>query len=471
LIKFVRWIIGANFSLPIRPCMKAAKGAAPAKKPAAAAGSQASISSFFKPKVSAPAAPVVAAEKPSERVKEAAERTDDKREVASEPHAGGPGASAAAGAAKRPRPEEKAPAGSREAKKPAPKQADADDSDDEAPVRRTRRRVRVSLKESSSEAEDDDESAAAVTIDSDAGSEGAPAVQSGEPTPIRSAAAAKRDEVHAAIKPKASIGGAASGTGKGRMSAACGKRGKDKQDDEVMDVDEDRHDMFVKKVGLFQKNQMASAADTGPTERKKEDYGGKLQPCLLNFPRGAKLTPFEDQVVQINKKHPDKVLLVECGYKYKFLGRDAEIAAKVLFCPLGLLLIFAARRLLCLCLTRVVHACFEWQVLNIFHHIDHNFLVASIPTFRLQVHTRRLVEAGYKVGVVRQMETAALKAAGDNRNKQFKSRVPSSFPSRSLIACSGGGDSRCAEIVECLSCLVCMLQGSCARSTQSRPCL
>jgi DNA mismatch repair protein MSH3 len=97
-------------------------------------------------------------------------------------------------------------------------------------------------------------------------------------------------------------------------------------------------------------------------------------------------------------------------------------------------------------------------------------LVASIPTFRLQVHTRRLVEAGYKVGVVRQMETAALKAAGDNRNKQFKSRVPSSFPSRSLIACGGGDDGRCAEILECPSCLVCMLQGSCARSTQSRPC-
>ena len=335
--------------------MKAAKGAATAKKPAAAAGAQASISSFFKPKASAPAAAVVAAaEKPSERVKEAAERTDDKLEVASEPHAGGPGAAAAAGAAKRPRAEEKAPAGSREAKKPAPKQVDADDSDDEAPVRRTRRRVRVSLKESSSEAEEDDESAAAVTIDSDAGSEGAPAVQSGEPTPIRSAAAAKRDEVHEAIKPKASIGSAASSTGKGRASAACGKRGKDTQDDAVMDVDDDRHDMFVKKVGLFQKNQMASAADTGPTEHKNQDYGGKLQPCLLNFPRGAKLTPFEDQVVQINKKHPDKVLLVECGYKYKFLGRDAEIAAKVLFCSLGLLLNFAARWLLCLCLTRVV---------------------------------------------------------------------------------------------------------------------
>ena len=72
-------------------------------------------------------------------------------------------------------------------------------------------------------------------------------------------------------------------------------------------------------------------------------------------------------------------------------------------------------------------------MLNIFHHIDHNFLVASIPTFRLQVHTRRLVEAGYKVGVVRQMETAALKAVGDNRNKQFKSTPSSCLWCRSLL--------------------------------------
>ena len=29
--------------------------------------------------------------------------------------------------------------------------------------------------------------------------------------------------------------------------------------------------------------------------------------------------------------------------------------------------------------------------------MDHNFQVASVPTFRLAVHLRRLVDAGYKV--------------------------------------------------------------------------
>lgn len=35
------------------------------------------------------------------------------------------------------------------------------------------------------------------------------------------------------------------------------------------------------------------------------------------------------------------------------------------------------------------------------------------------MHVKRLVNAGHKVGVVRQLETAALKAAGDNRNTPF----------------------------------------------------
>ena len=36
---------------------------------------------------------------------------------------------------------------------------------------------------------------------------------------------------------------------------------------------------------------------------------------------------------------------------------------------------------------------------NIFAYPDHNFLTASIPVPRLHVYVRRLVEAGYKVGL------------------------------------------------------------------------
>lgn len=91
-------------------------------------------------------------------------------------------------------------------------------------------------------------------------------------------------------------------------------------------------------------------------------------------------------MVELKSKYPDVVLMVEVGYRYRFFGEDAEIAARVL---------------------------------GIYAHMDHNFMTASIPTFRLNVHVRRLVNAGYKIGVVKQTETAAIKSHGANRTGPF----------------------------------------------------
>jgi DNA mismatch repair protein MSH3 len=78
----------------------------------------------------------------------------------------------------------------------------------------------------------------------------------------------------------------------------------------------------------------------------------------------VKYTPLEQQVVTVRQEYPGTVLMVECGYRMRFFGDDATIAAKVL---------------------------------SIYAHMDHNFMVASVPTFRTYVHCRRLVNAGYKV--------------------------------------------------------------------------
>lgn len=51
--------------------------------------------------------------------------------------------------------------------------------------------------------------------------------------------------------------------------------------------------------------------------------------------------------------------------------------------------------------------------------MSQHFYTAMIPVHRLQVHIKRLISRGYKVGVVRQKETAALKKAGDNRSAPF----------------------------------------------------
>lgn len=113
----------------------------------------------------------------------------------------------------------------------------------------------------------------------------------------------------------------------------------------------------------------------------------------------VKYTPLEEQVVAIKRKNPDTVLLVEVGYKFRFFGEDAETAARVL---------------------------------RIYSHFDHNFLTASVPVFRLAFHVRRLVAAGYRVGVVRQMETAALKKA-DSGSGTFRRQLTEVYSRGCLV--------------------------------------
>ncbi|KAJ2736456.1 Mismatch repair protein msh3 [Coemansia sp. BCRC 34962] len=121
---------------------------------------------------------------------------------------------------------------------------------------------------------------------------------------------------------------------------------------------------------------------------------------LVQRRRGVKYTPLELQVLEAKEQHPDILLAVEVGYKYRFFGEDARIASRVL----GIM-----------CTTA------------------NNFYNASIPTPRLMVHVRRLVHAGYKVGVVRQQETAALKAVSDNKNAPFTRQLAEVYTSGTLV--------------------------------------
>ncbi|XP_066915163.1 DNA mismatch repair protein Msh3-like isoform X2 [Clytia hemisphaerica] len=111
-------------------------------------------------------------------------------------------------------------------------------------------------------------------------------------------------------------------------------------------------------------------------------------------------TPLEKQVLELRKQSHGAMLFVECGYKYRFFGQDAEVASKEL---------------------------------NICCHMDHNFMTASIPVHRLNVHLSRLVEKGYKVGVVNQTETAALKATGDNKNAPFTRQITNIYTKATFI--------------------------------------
>ncbi|KAI5056606.1 hypothetical protein GOP47_0028424 [Adiantum capillus-veneris] len=163
---------------------------------------------------------------------------------------------------------------------------------------------------------------------------------------------------------------------------------------EIADIpasDPARHTKFIEKLlTTMDSERQKSKPNKGPY---KADY-----------------TPLEQQVVELKAKHKDVLLMVEVGYRYRMFGEDAEIAARVL---------------------------------GIFAYNDHNFITASIPTFRLHVHVRRLVEAGYKVGVVRQTETAAIKAHGGNKLGPFTRGLSALYSRATLEAAAdlGGSES------------------------------
>ncbi|THC99331.1 hypothetical protein EYZ11_001237 [Aspergillus tanneri] len=128
---------------------------------------------------------------------------------------------------------------------------------------------------------------------------------------------------------------------------------------------------------------------------------------------GSKLTPMEKQVIEIKRKHMDTILVVEVGYKFRFFGEDARVAAKEL-------------NIIC------IPGKFRFDEHPSEAHLD-RFASASIPVHRLHVHVKRLVSAGHKVGVVRQIETAALKAAGDNRNAPFGRKLTNLYTKATYI--------------------------------------
>ena len=183
----------------------------------------------------------------------------------------------------------------------------------------------------------------------------------------------------------------------------------DSDDPETKRRKAELHRKFVKKLGhpdslvnMRRRNADAAApmAATGDAEEAEDDEEDEPQPTKKGAgKKKGKLTPMELQFLAIKRKHLDTLLVVEVGYKFKFLGEDARAAARVL----GIVCIPGKLR-------------YDEHASEA--HLD-RFASASIPVPRLPVHVKRLVAAGHKVGVVRQMETAALKKAGDNRNAPF----------------------------------------------------
>lgn len=145
----------------------------------------------------------------------------------------------------------------------------------------------------------------------------------------------------------------------------------------------------AKSNGKF-KGKVADSDSPAPGSSRLAQFALKpaakpLKPLAVSA-TGAKYTPLEQQVLALQAKHPGVLLMFEVGYKFKFFGDDAKFASRVL----GI-------------------ACFKSK----------SMVTASVPTHRLTIHTKRLLNAGAKVGVVRQVETAALKKIGANKSAPF----------------------------------------------------
>ncbi|KAJ2071183.1 Mismatch repair protein msh3 [Coemansia sp. S155-1] len=165
----------------------------------------------------------------------------------------------------------------------------------------------------------------------------------------------------------------------------------------------DPADMVERLRMRIKESDIGASEETSPEEPMTAATFGSLDGTsiqLVQRRRGVKYTPLEIQVLETKERHPDILLAVEVGYKYRFFGEDARIASRVL----GIMCTSA-----------------------------NNFYNASIPTPRLMVHVRRLVHAGYKVGVVRQQETAALKAVSDNKNAPFTRQLAEVYTTGTLV--------------------------------------
>ncbi len=166
------------------------------------------------------------------------------------------------------------------------------------------------------------------------------------------------------------------------------------EDDDVDDTTEaadppsNRFDRFAAVEGS------SSTANKPSSSRAKGKGSASLDPS------GPTYTPLEKQILELKAAHPGVLLVIEVGYKLKFYGEDARIASKEL---------------------------------NIMCFPERNLLTAMIPVHRLHIHVKRLIQAGHKVGVVRQIETRALKAASKNAYTPFVRKLTALYTASTWI--------------------------------------
>ena len=91
----------------------------------------------------------------------------------------------------------------------------------------------------------------------------------------------------------------------------------------------------------------------------------------IRSPFFASTSPLEMQFLAIKQKHPDCIVMMHVGYKFRFFNNDASVAS---------------------------------AILGIHVYQGKSMLAASVPLHRGSIHATRLVKSGFKVAVVKQSQ-------------------------------------------------------------------
>lgn len=174
--------------------------------------------------------------------------------------------------------------------------------------------------------------------------------------------------------------------------------------DDDDDDDDNQHEQAAQSVpGTWNRFTGLAAPESTPAPCSHRDSSmnkTKGKPKASGAGTGPSYTPLEKQILELKAEHPGVLLIIEVGYKLKFYGEDARIASKELSIM-----------------------CFP----------ERNLLTAMIPVHRLHIHVKRLIQAGHKVGVVRQIETRALKAASKNAYTPFVRKLTALYTASTWV--------------------------------------
>ena len=153
---------------------------------------------------------------------------------------------------------------------------------------------------------------------------------------------------------------------------------------------------------------------------KRRRTGEKVKPN-----QKVKLTPFQQQIADLKLKYPDTILVFEVGYQYKFFGIDAQTISREFSLTMIPGRLYADDG----------HP--EDEAYNEFARCT--FTARS--NYGVNSKIKALVDRGYRVGLITQSETAALKAAGSNKSGPFSRELSQLFTTGTYIE-EGPAESR-----------------------------